>query len=214
MLILEKEKICFIHIIKTSGTSLTKLFSKYISDSHMRKNVDFEGGLWPEPIHINDQHSTLNESLEFMEKKGIDYRLYNFITIVRSPYSWIGSIWYSFELHNTYKTLKDYILFLYNNPTNYCQFIPVKNTQYDYIKCDNNVVVKYYKFEENPIQNICSDIGVDYNNIHLINRNYNRLKIYDYDDEMINMVNELFLEDFKKFDYKMAHNINELKSII
>jgi hypothetical protein len=213
MIILEKEKICFIHIIKTSGISLSKVFSKYISDSHMRKNFGFKDGLWPETIHINEQHSTLKESLVFMEKKGIDYRLYNFITIVRNPYSWIGSIWYSFELHNTYKTLKDYIIFLYENPINFRQFIPNKNIQYDYIKCDN-IVVNYYKFEENPIQNICSDIGVDYNNTHLNKKNYDRLKIFDYDDEMINMVNKLFLEDFKKFDYKMAHDINELKSII
>ena len=61
-----------------------------------------------------------------MEKKEIDYSLYNFITIVRSPYSWIGSIWYSFELHNTYKTLKNYISFLYENSINFRQFIPTK----------------------------------------------------------------------------------------
>ena len=213
MIILEKEKIFFIHIIKTSGSSLSKLFYKYISDLHRKENVYFDESGWQDTLHINDQHSTLKESLVFMEKKEIDYSLYNFITIVRSPYSWIGSIWYSFELHNTYKTLKNYISFLYENSINFRQFIPTKNIQYDYIKSDN-IVVKYYKFEENPIQNICLDIGVDYKSTHLLNRNYDRLEIYNYDNEMIKMVNELFLEDFKKFEYKIVHDIKELKNII
>ncbi len=211
MIILEGKKICFIHTVKTSGSSLSKLFFKYISESQMKKKIpDYRKPGWQDILHINKQHSTLKESLELLKEKGIDYRLYNFITISRNPYSWIGSVWYSFELNKKYDTLKNYLQFLYENSNNFCQFLPMKKTQYDYIKSDE-VVVKFYKFEENPIQKICSDIGVDYENIHLVNRNYGRLQIYNYDNEMLNMVNELFLEDFKKFDYKMIHDINELK---
>lgn len=128
------------------------------------------------------------------------------ITIVRNPYSWLVSVYENFYL-KIYQTFREFILRL-NKDKNLKIF--GKLLQTEYIKNIYNYKVILYKFEENPHENICKKYDLNYKFIHELNRNRNK-KIKDYyDNELINIVNNIFEDDFTYLKYKMVPNISEL----
>lgn len=205
MIIIEKKKLCFIHIPKTSGSTLTKILYEYISKHHRKNYVYFKGNGWQNTHHIDKQHNSLNQSLNYLS----NYKNYKFITIVRNPYDWIGSVWNNFY-KNKYKTLKIYLKSRLLNREIY----EGKKNQIEFIKNSNNIKIKIFKFEEEPIEKICKDFNIKYNkNIHLLYSPRDKYKSYNYDNDMIKIVNILFKKDFKYFNYKMIMDISELKFI-
>ena len=76
-------------------------------------------------------------------------------------------------------------------------------TQYDYIKNKYNLNVKIYKFEENPLEKICIDYNLKFEQIHRLKTNYKYDSFWDYyDSEKKQIVFELCKKDFEYFDYK------------
>lgn len=206
-MIIINNKICFVHIPKTSGSSFTKIVLKYIND--YKKNKFTDGPGWQGTFHFNKglcngQHANLN-TLNMNDVNKIKNS--DIITIVRNPYDWIGSIYLNF-MKKKFKNFKQYLFFLQNKKKlGWCNNL----LQYDFIKNNKNLKIKIYKFEENPHQKICDDYNLDYLEIHELNRNRNKLLEYNYDNEMINLVNLIFDEDFKQFNYEKINDISKLK---
>ena len=201
MIILENKKLAFIHIPKTSGSSLTKIFYPLMSNN---KNLLLDGNGWQGTFHIGYQHDTIDESLDNIK----NFKELNFITIVRNPYDWIASIWYNLY-KKKYPIFKDYLnsdkIKIYYN----------KNNQSDFIKNNKNIKVKYYKFEENPIKKICNNYSIDYDNsIHLLNHKRDKIKLYNYDLNMIKIVNKLLYDDFINFNYEILNNVHDVNLIL
>lgn len=213
-MIIINNKICFVHIPKTSGSSFTKIVLKYISN--YKKNKFTNGPGWQGTWHFNNgfcngQHANLN----ILNMNDINkIKNLTIITIVRNPYDWIGSIYLNF-MKKKFKSFKHYLLFL-KNKKKLGKGKGWSNNllQYDFIKNNSNLKIKIYKFEENPHQKICDDYNLEYLEIHELNRNRNKLLDYNYDNEMINLVNLIFNEDFKRFNYKKINNVDELKLML
>lgn len=216
MIICEDKKVCFIHIYKTSGSSLTEILGKYINLKHKKKAVTGKNWGWQEYNHVDTQHSNLRDALKI---KGIDFKGYNFISIVRNPYDWIGSVWYNaygpgeFKNNVKFEKFSDYIDSLKQGG-----FIWLKaKSQYDFIQNDNNIDVQTYKFEEEShLEKICEDNNLEFglfthgvSNVN--NTPKKRFALYNYTEKELLQVNELLKIDFNFFNYKMYSTIMEMK---
>ena len=204
-MILLNNKFIFIHIPKTSGSSFTKIIKEYVITN--KKTYDVGMG-WQGTYHFNKgccngQHTSINDLNEEDRLKIANLPI---ITIVRNPYSWLVSVYENFYL-KTIPTFKKFILRL-DKDKNFKFF--GKLLQTEYVKNRYNYKVEIYKFEENPHENICKKYNLKYEFVHEINRNRNK-KIMDYyDDDLINIVNNIFVDDFTYLNYKMVTNISEL----
>lgn len=218
MIIIKDKKLCFVHIFKTSGSTLTALMRNYID--HDVTNNDYEKG-WQQLYHYdNNQHNKLIDSLRYMINKGLNVYDYRYITICRDPYDWIGSIW-----SNVYtKSWNKHGLILKQNIT-FRQFVSElrKNksiwlgvkSQTDFIQNNLNIYPIIYKFENNPIKNICKDFNIKYDkNIKLGKDKTNkslkdRFRYYNYTINEIKKVNYVLNQDFFNFGYKMYDDIDD-----
>ena len=184
-----KDKFTFIHIPKTAGSSLTHIVSNQIETKSENKKLYGLG--WQTKYHFNEMHEDLN-SIKKSDLKKIENDI---ITIVRNPYSRMVSLCRGFGL-NFKKFISD--LPEVNNIPGKYHFI-----QYDYIKNEYNLNVKFYKFEENPLEKICSDYNLKYEHIHRLKTNYPSDSFWDYyDRETKHIVSELCKKDFEYFNYK------------
>lgn len=206
-MIIVKDKFCFIHIPKTSGSSFTKIISKHCET---KKIIREEGSGWQGSHHFNSsgksggQHTSINELKKDHLLKIKDLPV---ITIVRNPYSWIISIYENFVNKGNFKmylkSLKK-VKKVYGN----------KKLQIDYINNIYDLPVNIYKFEENPHREICKEYGLEFQERHLTSRNRTK-KIKDYyDQESLKIVNSLFKLDFEHLNYKMISSCQEFDNII
>ena len=185
-----KDKFTFIHIPKTSGSSLTHMVSNQIETKS--NNLKLHGMGWQKKYHFNKMHEDLNS----VEKSDFENIENDIITIVRNPYSRMVSICEHLG--------KDWKTFLHRLPKMKKFFVGKWHyTQYDYIKNKYNLNVKIYKFEENPLEKICMDYNLKYEPIHRLKTNYKYDSFWDYyDSEKKQIVFELCKKDFEYFDYK------------
>ena len=106
-MIIIDDRICFVHIPKTSGSSFTKIVLKYINNYKKIFFLDKPG--WQGTWHFNKgrcngQHASLNElNIDDINK----IKTLDIITIVRNPYDWIGSFYLNF-MKKKFKTFKSY----------------------------------------------------------------------------------------------------------
>jgi len=207
-MVLYSNKFIFIHIPKTSGSSFTKMIKEYLKTN---KKTRYSGRGWQGTYHFNSgggrycngQHTSINDLNKEDRLKIANLPI---ITIVRNPYSWLVSVHEHFFLCS-FPTFKEFILNI-NKDKNFKIF--GKLLQTEYIKNTYNYKVEIYKFEENPHENICKKYNLKYEFVHELNRNRNKkIKEY-YDNELINIVNNIFVDDFTYLNYKMVTNISEL----
>ena len=86
--------------------------------------------------------------------------------------------------------------------------IPLNIIQYDYIKNEYNLNVKFYKFEENPLEKICSDYNLKYEHIHRLKTNY---PSDSFGTIMIGRQNILYLNCVKKILNTLIIRRNKMK---
>jgi len=203
-MILIENKFCFIHIPKTSGSSFTQIICKKATTNKKTYN---SGGGWQGTYHFNKgycngQHTIINDlkndELKLIENIPI-------ITIVRNPYSWLVSLYENF--HGEKGKFYDYIIKLKNNK----KFrLFNKLLQTEYIENNYNYEVEIYKFEENPHTKICNKYNIEHKDVHELNRNrVKKIKEY-YNNELIEIVNDLFEKDFNYLNYNMVTNVNDM----
>ena len=198
-MIIVKGKFCFIHIPKTSGSSLTRILSSYITKEHRNPVTRLEGMGWQRTWHIDGQHSVLNKH-NVTKINGLDV-----VTIVRNPYSRMLSFYNNFN-KGKFSSFKDFLLC--DKPQ-----LAYSNTLHQHPIIENkfNIKVKWYKQECNAHYNICKDYGLKYQEVCVVEhageglKNYNRNNYTEYyDDETKEIVAEKYAKDIEYFGYKFG----------
>ena len=205
-MLLVQNTLAFIHIPKTSGTSLTKLLRKYASTTE--ETYDDNDG-WQGTYHFNEgfcngQHTSIDELTqdELLLLKDIPI-----ITIVRNPYSWMVSFYENFHHNKTFPSFEE---FLRHVSRHHDLKWGKKLLQMDYIQNIHNLKVRTYKFEETPHVNICQDFGIEYAPVHELNSERGTKLNEYYTDELIQIVNHVFARDFRCLRYGMVTRTYEL----
>lgn len=97
MIVADLKKLIYVHNRKTGGSSITSLLRPYISEKFRGKNTRTEGGGWQGTWHFDGiQHSKFSDALPILDNANIDLDEYFKFIFVRSPYTWILSIWNNF----------------------------------------------------------------------------------------------------------------------
>ena len=181
-MILENEKIIFVHIIKTAGVSIEKYFG---AGSHDHRNV-----------------------IDYIELLGgkEEFEDYFSFTIVRNPWDKMVSQ-YFFNAHkwvpeNT--TFKQYIE-LFGAGRQISRFTPL---HLPYIVDDeDNILVDYIgKFEalDDSMNHVCQKIGTSYHGMPHLNRSKRGDYRKYYDEESVEIVRKMFKKEIEMFDYKFG----------
>jgi hypothetical protein len=213
MIIVERRNLAFIHIPKTAGSSLTRMLFPHISPRHLQDTVFFDGPGWQETHHVNEQHATFGESLDYLRDQALDPDAYRFVTIVRNPYDWIGSVWNSFDYKKQYRTLKEYLVAIDEQDA---RVVFRHRSQSDYVRSDGAVPIRCYQLEDEAPKKICGDFDLPFDGeVHLLHRSkyLNKVRFYDYDEESIRLVNELFAEDFERFGYEVLTTVEQITGL-
>lgn len=97
MIVADSQKILFVHIYKTGGSSITCFLMPHITENFRSKQPKTSGSRWQKTWHIDrSQHSKFAEALPVLDKFNLDLDNYFKFVFVRNPYSWILSIWNNF----------------------------------------------------------------------------------------------------------------------
>ena len=205
-MIIVKNKFCFIHIPKTSGSSLTSILAPYIEKEHRKWKTKNEGPGWQSTWHIDKQHSILNQN-NVGKINDLDV-----ITIVRNPYSRMISFYNNFNL-GRYSSFKDFLLD--KDPplgifSKTLHQLPIVENEFD-------IKVKWYKQENDAHINICKDYDLEYTKTELVvgagcgmrkTENifgYNRDHYVEYyTEETREIVTEKYAKDIEYFGYEFG----------
>lgn len=209
-MILDNKEIIFVHIPKTGGSSLSKIFKKETSDKVVERNDNF---IWV----INDKfeklgknkynykHATCLEIKELYPKKFKNY--YKFC-IIRNTYDRILSLhlWSNDNNFNKKKLIGDIKKNTFNKTINKEKFDsrPWWNaTEYILDKNDNLLVDKIINFE-----NLYEDYDLLKNKYNLeglihINKTKHQHYSHYYDSELISVVNKYYNKELNYFGFKI-----------
>jgi len=180
------DKILFVHIPKTAGSSISKI----LDDS----NLDNWNRAWP---RHHDPYSYLKEV------NVIDSSVFSF-AVVRNPYTRTYSCYKQYNKTN--KTNISFIEYLNNIKQNIISPIsPLLHLPQSFYVMDGSTVQvdKIYKFEN--LKELESDFGWMlgfYNVGNYVVESY----IEDYTEEAINMTQDFYISDFINFGYSKDFN--------
>ena len=195
-LISEQKKICFTHIIKTGGTFVRKELEKNFNDLKI----------------INHIHSSLKDDL--VSNNYIkDYKK---ASIVRNPYDWIISLYYYIKMpinHPDFRIVNNLTLYDFVKWISEEGFKRKKNTNnsfystqsyYLYSEDGKLLVDQVFKYEELSSNNVFKYLGITKQVSNNIINPSKRPKEWDklYDKRTIELINNVFNEDFVNFNYK------------
>jgi chondroitin 4-sulfotransferase 11 len=183
---MNKEKLIFIHIPKTAGTSIKKLF---LNDNDFSLLTNLKKH---EPIY-NIKKNNIN-----------DYNKYKKFAIVRNPYDRIVSSYFFLQkmnIKNFFQTI-EFNEWIKNPCKHPCKLLPGL-TKYlllapQYLWIDETVnILKYENLnkELNTFLNKKVNLPKINNSIHEHYLNY-------YNNKSLNIIYHRYKEDFKKFNYK------------
>ena len=191
-MICDKHKFIFIHIRKTGGTSIERVFDE--TAGHGASEVSYK-------------HATAQELKKLMPFKWDSYFKF---TIVRNPWDWLVSRYtWSAKTHNyiTCNSFKEFTTNICNNiVTGYPDWIlDACMPQIDMISIDGKVCVDHiYRFEnlQDEFNDLCQTLKLS--NIELPQTTKSKHKHYTeyYDDETREIVAEKYAKDIEYFGYK------------
>ena len=204
-MIIVKNKFCFIHIPKTSGSSLTSILAPYIEKKHRKLKARNEGPNWQGTWHIDNQHTVLNKH-NVQKIKGLDV-----ITIVRNPYSRMISFYNNFN-KGQFSSFKNFLL-----DKGPCHGLSSTLHQLPIVENKFDIKVKWYKQENDAHINICKDYGLEYTKTELVVGcgcgmrktenifDYNRDNYVEYyNEETREIVAKKYAKDIEYFGYKFG----------
>jgi len=178
----------FIHIPKTAGTSMTKIFGEAFQ-----------------------KHNTAKEVIEIIGKKKWN-NAYKF-TVVRNPWDKVFS-WYKFRVKlNQSKmatkpiSFKDWVACTYGEPKDKYYYYRAKNfmPQVDWLKNDEDVIdmdniIRFENLQED-FKIVAQELGINSVLPHINKTKETNYRDY-YDEETKKIIKEWFHEDIKTFEYK------------
>lgn len=193
----EYDKLMFVHIPKTAGTSILNVLKRNGLDPWDRKSTEYPRGHLP---------------LYLLKKQNIfDEAVFSF-AVVRNPYTRTYSCFHQFNKTN--KTNISFVEYLKNiQKNNVSRITPLLHLpQYLYLINENGDVDvdKVYRFES--LSEIENDFGLELafdNPGNYVVELYNK----DYTDETIYLVQKIYKSDFERFGYskkfKRLETLNE-----
>ncbi len=178
----------FIHIPKTAGTSMTKIFGEAFQ-----------------------KHNTAKEVIEIIGKKKWN-NAYKF-TVVRNPWDKVFS-WYKFRVKlNQSKmatnpiSFKDWVACTYGEPKDKYYYYRAKNfmPQLDWLKNDEDIIdmdniIRFENLQED-FKIVAKELGINSVLPHINKTKETYYRDY-YDEETKKIIKEWFHEDIKTFGYK------------
>ena len=209
MILCEENNLCFVHIPKTAGSSVTSVLKNYTK--RIQKPTDNE---W----HIGLMHDTYKESIEVLKSNNEEDLLkmvesVDFFTIVRHPLDRFISFFckiYGTDIDNFYEykfndAINDYLM---------------NKLQLEYIIGIKESKIKICKFEN--LNEELNQVFVSHNiNVDIPKENQGDPNAINYFKENVdlvrleNLIFEIFYKDYKMFNYSKKNQIGyEMKSPI
>lgn len=194
-MISHKFRFIFIHIPKTSGSSLS-VFLKSFTDNTILKTSNIIQQINNlqvicERTGMDIKHKDIKYYENLYGNKINDYFKF---TIVRNPYDRILSFYFFFKGNkNKVFNKNEFIDFLKKNDF----------SQYKYV--NDSIHIVHYENLINELKNIkCFKNIVNFNNYPKLNVSYNsRISYTDiFDEELKNLIFNKYMYDFKTFGYK------------
>lgn len=181
----EYDKLMFVHIPKTAGTSILNVLKDKGLDPWDRKSVEYPRGHLP--LFLLKQQNTVSESV------------FSF-AVVRNPYTRTYSCFHQFNKTN--KTNISFIEYLKNiKKNNISRITPLLHLpQYLYVINEHGVIStdRIYRFED--LGKLGTDLGLELgfdNPGRYVVELYNK----DYTNEAIDLVQKIYKSDFERFEY-------------
>ena len=210
-MILDKEKLIFVHIPKNAGTSIKKAFNYKSKGEVIKGGVDYGFN----EMMVGHKHWTIGKIKKEYPK---EYASYKKFAIIRNPYERMVS-WYAYlkryrlgnDLLNTYK---------YNSKTNSYEIFETQKAPIDEFKAwvKNPFIIDPRDWLLNNqchwiddtvsllrLENLNEDLNSFFNKEFSIDKKNgtSRYKTESYYDEKTsNIVYDRYKEDFEKFNYK------------
>jgi len=172
----EKLNICFVHVPKTAGVSISSVLKKNIDDLQSVQQLRNTNG-YPEE-RWNNNHTLGPNILKTFEKCHINYDNMLFFGVIRNPWNRMVSLYEHRKRNKRYNTKNDMKLldkgfnkWLFNT-THFSDKILTKKPQIDWFESlPNTKIIKF----ENLSSNIIGDIINQ--NISLPKNNANKKKV-------------------------------------
>jgi len=218
-------KAIFIHVHKTGGTYISYMLHKYygfknyylrrpdhdvfcLNKKKTTKYINYENRIHGVLVYYKTS-SYINKKMNMTAQKWNEYFKFCFI---RNPYDKIISAWYHINRYNI--PFNNYLNLINTcNDVEYMHmFLPqVRNIINEKGKININYIGKFENLE-NDLTYILKKIGIP-TIIHDVNKKINKrnhLEFYKYyNQESLNIVNNLLKEDFQYLDYPKFTNIND-----
>ena len=97
MIICSQNRLAFVHIVKTAGSSLTALLAPYTVPELRNADAGYEGYSWQKDWHFKGrQHGLYKESADELRALVPNFDNFTVLTVVRNPYDWLISIYRDF----------------------------------------------------------------------------------------------------------------------
>jgi len=191
----EYDKLLFVHIPKTAGTSILNVLKDKGLDPWDRRSVEYPRGHLP--LVLLKQQNVVAESV------------FSF-AVVRNPYTRTYSCFHQFNKTNkTNISFTEYLKNIQRN--NISRITPLLHLpQYLYVINEHGVIStdKLYRFEDlSELQNDFGlELGFDNPGKYVIEL-YNK----DYTNEAIDLVQKIYKSDFERFEY--SKDFKELEDL-
>jgi len=216
-------KAIFIHVHKTGGTYISYMLNKYygfknyylrrpdhdtfcLNKKKTTKYINYENRIHGVLIYYKTS-KYINKKMNMTPEKWDNYYKFCFI---RNPYDKIISAWNHINRYNI--PFKNYLNLINKcNDVEYIHmFLPqTRNIINEKGKININYIGKFENLE-NDLTHILKNIGIK-KIIHDVNKKMNKRDHLDfykyYDQESLNIVNNLLKEDFDNLDYEKISNI-------
>lgn len=200
------KKILFVHIPKNAGSSVAKTLD--MKADWKPKNLDVMYGIDENQVVL--QSLPLEYFSNYIDQKLIDEC--QKITVVRNPYDRVLSD-YTWSKRG-FSTILDFLKFIKQNINKDKKELIKLNKYYtnhilpqsEYIKCEKNKIDKIFYFET------LNEDFFDFYGIKLLHINSRKHKewkeFYKNKPEEIQLINELYDQDFKNFGYEKLESKN------
>jgi hypothetical protein len=202
MILCEENNLCFVHIPKTAGSSVTAVLKNYTKRIQIPSDNEWPIGYRHNEWHIGLMHDTYRESIEKLKENNDILKKLNFVdffTIVRHPLDRFISLFckiYGSEIDNLYE-------YKFNDTINHYL---INKLQLEYIIGIKESKIKICKFEN--LNEELKQVFVSHNiNVDIPKENEGDPNAINYFKENVdlvrleNLIFEIFYQDYKMFNY-------------